>query len=69
MPVVIDKMPLNFRWLGFILEAIPEARVVNLVRDPIAVCWSIFKTTSRPPGWDSLTTWPIWPPITGCTRT
>ena len=43
-PVVIDKMPLNFRWLGFILEAIPEARIVNLARDPIAVCWSIFKT-------------------------
>jgi tetratricopeptide (TPR) repeat protein len=42
-PVITDKMPLNFRWLGFIFEAIPEARVVNLVRDPIAVCWSIFK--------------------------
>ena len=42
-PVVTDKMPLNFRWLGFILETIPEARVVNLVRDPIAVCWSLFK--------------------------
>ncbi|HUN39792.1 MAG TPA: tetratricopeptide repeat protein [Acetobacteraceae bacterium] len=42
-PVVTDKMPLNFRWLGFVLETIPEARVVNLVRDPVAVCWSIFK--------------------------
>ena len=41
--MVTDKMPLNFRWLGFILETIPEARVVNLVRDPVAVCWSIFK--------------------------
>jgi len=29
---------LNFRWIGFILEAIPEAQVVKLTRDPIAVC-------------------------------
>lgn len=42
-PVVTDKMPANFLWLGFILEAMPEARVIHLVRDPIAVCWSIFK--------------------------
>lgn len=42
-PVISDKMPLNFRWIGFILEAMPEVRVVNLVRDPIAVCWSLFK--------------------------
>ncbi len=37
-----DKMPLNFLWIGHILEAIPEARVVHLKRDPTAVCWSIY---------------------------
>ncbi|MDO8786816.1 MAG: tetratricopeptide repeat protein [Sulfuritalea sp.] len=42
-PCVTDKMPLNFRWTGFILTAIPEARVVHVQRDPIATCWSIFK--------------------------
>lgn len=42
-PVMTDKMPSNFRWIGFMLEAFPEARVVNLVRDPVAVCWSIYK--------------------------
>lgn len=41
--VVTDKMPVNFRWIGFILAALPEARIIHMKRDPIAVCWSIFK--------------------------
>jgi tetratricopeptide (TPR) repeat protein len=41
--VVTDKMPLNFRWTGFILTAFPEARVIHTRRDPIATGWSIFK--------------------------
>ena len=40
---VTDKMPLNFRWLGFVLAALPEARVVHVSRDPRAICWSIYK--------------------------
>ena len=40
---VTDKMPLNFRWIGFILTAMPEAKVINLQRDPVATCWSVFK--------------------------
>lgn len=39
---VVDKMPLNFRYAGFILAAMPEARVINLCRDARATCWSIF---------------------------
>ncbi len=42
-PVVTDKMPLNFRFTGFVLSALPGARVVNLQRDPVATCWSVFK--------------------------
>lgn len=41
--VVTDKMPVNFRWIGFILAALPEACVIHMRRDPIATCWSIFK--------------------------
>ncbi|WP_204112762.1 tetratricopeptide repeat-containing sulfotransferase family protein [Shimia biformata] len=41
--VLIDKMPQNFRWIGFVLLAIPEARVLHMVRDPMAVCWSNFR--------------------------
>ena len=42
-PFITDKMPLNFRWLGFFLTAFPEAKVIHLNRDPVAVCWSIYK--------------------------
>ena len=40
---ITDKMPLNFRWTGIILAALPEARVIHVRRDPRAVCWSIYK--------------------------
>ncbi|MFP4327613.1 MAG: sulfotransferase [Paracoccaceae bacterium] len=42
-PVVTDKMPLNFRWIGAILTALPEARVVHMRRDPRAVGFSLFR--------------------------
>lgn len=42
-PVLTDKMPANFLWIGFILTCLPEARIVHMRRDPIATCWSIFK--------------------------
>ena len=41
--IITDKMPLNFRFLGFILSAFPEAKIINLNRDPRATCWSIYK--------------------------
>lgn len=41
--IITDKMPLNFRWIGFILSAFPDAKIVHLRRDPIATCWSIYK--------------------------
>lgn len=41
--VVVDKNLLNFRYLGFIFAAFPEARVVHMQRDPMAVCWSVFR--------------------------
>ncbi len=40
---VTDKMPINFCWIGFILAAIPEARIVHVKRDARATCWSNFK--------------------------
>jgi len=38
--IITDKMPMNVRLLGFILSAIPEAKIVHLKRDPMATCWS-----------------------------
>ena len=40
--IITDKMPMNFRLLGFILSAIPEATIIHLTRDPMATCWSNF---------------------------
>ena len=41
--IIIDKMPLNFRYIGFILTAFPEAKILHMNRDPMATCWSIYK--------------------------
>tara|TARA_B110000858_G_C17774837_1_gene461690 strand:- start:163 stop:1824 length:1662 start_codon:yes stop_codon:yes gene_type:complete len=41
--IIVDKMPLNFRYIGFILAAFPEAKIVHMNRDPMATCWSIYK--------------------------
>ena len=37
-----SKMPINFLWVGFILSALPEAKIIHLDRDPSATCWSIY---------------------------
>ena len=39
-----DKMPLNFRFIGQIATAFPEARIVHVVRDARATGWSIYRT-------------------------
>jgi hypothetical protein len=41
--IITDKMPLNFRWIGFILSAFPEAKIIHLNREPRATCWSVYK--------------------------
>jgi len=43
-PVVVDKLPANFRLIGLIRKALPEARILHMRRDPVAVCWSVYKT-------------------------
>lgn len=40
---ITDKWPLNFRNIGFILSALPEAKIVHVRRDARATCWSIYK--------------------------
>ncbi len=44
--VITDKMPLNFRWIGFI------SKIVHLKRDAMATCWSIYKNYFRGTGID-----------------
>jgi tetratricopeptide (TPR) repeat protein len=40
---ITDKWPLNFRNIGFILSAFPDAKIIHINRDPVATCWSIYK--------------------------
>ena len=42
--IVTDKLPLNFMWIGFILYMFPRAKILHLSREPIATCFSIYKT-------------------------
>lgn len=40
---VTDKMPQNFRLIGLLAAAFPEAKIIHTKRDPAAVCWSNYK--------------------------
>lgn len=41
---VTDKLPLNFRYIGFIATILPNAKIIHCDRDPKDTCLSIFKT-------------------------
>ena len=43
-PFITDKMPDNYRLIGHIAMAMPNARIVHVRRDPRACCWSNFRT-------------------------
>ncbi|EQB34362.1 hypothetical protein M947_11380 [Sulfurimonas hongkongensis] len=42
-PIFVDKMPENFKFVHMMIDAFPEAKIVHLNRDPMAVCWSMYK--------------------------
>ena len=46
---VVDKMPHNFLYLGFVHLAFPNVRLVHIQRDPIDTCLSIYTTFFREP--------------------
>ena len=43
-PVFIDKMPINYIYCGLIRQALPNARIIHLVRDPMDSCYAAYKT-------------------------
>ncbi len=49
---IIDKLPMNFRWIGFITKAFPEAKIIHIHRNPMAICWSNYKINFPDPGMD-----------------
>jgi len=42
-PFFIDKMPNNFRHIGLIKMILPNAKIIDARRDPMACCFSCFK--------------------------
>ena len=41
--IITDKAPLNFKWIGFLLIAFPNCKIIHSNRDPMDICWSMFK--------------------------
>lgn len=42
-PRFVDKLPINYLYVGLIAKALPNARIVHVVRDPIDSCFASFK--------------------------
>jgi tetratricopeptide (TPR) repeat protein len=40
----IDKLPLNFLYTGLIHLALPQAKIIHVVRDPMDTCYAMYKT-------------------------
>jgi tetratricopeptide (TPR) repeat protein len=54
-PRVVDKMPLNFLFVGLIHLALPNAKIIHIRRDPLDTCVSCFSllfTGSQPFAYD-----------------
>lgn len=49
LPRFIDKLPFNYLYLGLIHRALPNARIVELVRHPMATCYAVYKQLFRDP--------------------
>jgi len=43
-PFFTEKLPSNFLHIGFIAKALPHARIVHLVRDPMDTCFANMRT-------------------------
>lgn len=41
--LITDKTPQNFRYIGLITAAFPEAKIIHVKRNSSATCWGIFK--------------------------
>lgn len=42
-PRFIDKLPLNFLYVGLIHLALPNAKIINLRRHPLDTCYAVYK--------------------------
>jgi tetratricopeptide (TPR) repeat protein len=42
-PYFIDKFPMNFMLVGFIVKAFPKAKIIHVTRNPADTCFAVFK--------------------------
>ncbi len=51
--IIVDKMPFNFRWIGFIKILFPKAKIIHSNRNPADSAFSIFRNVFDSPalGW------------------
>ncbi len=42
-PCFIDKLPLNYLYVGLIHLALPKAKIINLMRSPMDSCYAMYK--------------------------
>ena len=42
-PMFVEKLPYNFLYLGFIVKAFPQAKIVHLKRNPMDACFAMYK--------------------------
>jgi tetratricopeptide (TPR) repeat protein len=43
--ILVDKAPLNFRWIGFIKIIFPNSKIIHCNRDPMDTCFSNYKNS------------------------
>jgi tetratricopeptide (TPR) repeat protein len=43
-PGFVDKLPYNFLYCGYILTALPNAKLIHLTRHPLDTCYAVYKT-------------------------
>ena len=43
-PFFTDKTPLNFKWIGFIVNAFPNVKIIHIKRDIKPLCWSNYRS-------------------------
>lgn len=46
-PLLVDKTPLNYLYIGLIRLALPAARVVHIRRNPMDSCYGMYRTLFR----------------------
>ena len=40
---IVDKMPLNFKYIGLLKTVFPDAKIIHTIRNPAATCWGNYQ--------------------------